>query len=79
MRRGMFTRGMASLLAFGHTRGLAGQRNARAAEQGRAVAKTVYIEEPSMTARDMGVTFESDPELYRAIHPIFNGRNRANE
>jgi hypothetical protein len=28
-----------------------------------------------MTARDMNVTFESCPELYRAIHPIFGGQD----
>jgi hypothetical protein len=41
----------------------------------RVKAKTVYIQEPTMTAEDMGITFESSPELYRAINPIFGGRD----
>ncbi len=62
---------LASILAFGHARGMYGHGRRQAP---RAIAKTVYLQEPTMTAEDMGVTFESCPELYRAIHPIFGGR-----
>jgi hypothetical protein len=76
MRRGMFTRGMASILAFGHTRGLAGQRNARHSYARPVPVREIVPMPLTLTARDMGVTFESDPDLYRAIHPIFTGRER---
>jgi len=62
----------ASILAFGHMRGMNG--NGRRHEP-RVKAKTVYIQELTMTAEDMGITFESSPELFRAIHPIFDCRN----
>ena len=61
----------ASVLAFGHMRGMNGHGRRQAP---RAIAKTVYIEKATMTAEDMGITFERSPELYRAIHPIFGGR-----
>lgn len=64
---------MASILAFGHMNGLGRARHSHS----QAVAKPVYLEEPSMTAADMGVTFENCPELFRAIHPVFSGRSLA--
>ena len=63
----------ASILAFGHMRGMYGHGRRQAP---RAIAKPILTEEPTMTAEDMGITFESSPELYRAIHPIFGGRGR---
>lgn len=64
----------ASVLAFGHLSGMSRSTH-RKRQAGRAEAKPVLIEEPTMTARDMGVTFENCPELYRAIHPIFGGQH----
>jgi hypothetical protein len=42
-----------------------------------AVAREIVPMPLTMTARDMGVTFESCPELYRACHPLFDGRQVA--
>jgi hypothetical protein len=28
----------------------------------------------TMTAKDMNISFKSDPAIFRAIHPIFDGR-----
>jgi hypothetical protein len=64
----------ASVLAFGHMSGM-GRSSHRKHQAGRAKAKPVLIEEPSMTAEQMGVTFENCPELWRAIHPIFGGQD----
>jgi hypothetical protein len=61
------------VLAFGHMMRMFGHGRRQTP---RAIAKPILIEEPTMTAEDMGVTFESDPELFRAIHPIFGGAAR---
>lgn len=65
------------MLAFGHMYGMSAHRKGRP----RAIAKpiTMEVEDLKMTAADMGVTFESDPEFYRAIHPIFNRKQREDE
>jgi hypothetical protein len=46
MRRGAFTRGMASIFAFGHSRGLAGQGKKRAAEN--VPVRTIVPAPPSL-------------------------------
>jgi uncharacterized tellurite resistance protein B-like protein len=33
--------------------------------------------EPNMTPHDVGISFESDPALYRALHPVFTGRENS--
>jgi hypothetical protein len=71
----MFTRYGASLIAFGHHYGLQSIR--RSHGHNRIKAKPIIVKELTMTARDMGVTYDSDPELYRACHPIFDGREKA--
>lgn len=65
---GRLKNNFASVLAFGHMRGMNGHGRRQTP---RAIAKTVYIEEPTMTAKDLGITFQNDPEVYRALHPIF--------
>jgi hypothetical protein len=70
----MFTRYGASLIAFGHHYGLQSIR--RSHGHNRIKAKPIIVKELTMTARDMGVTYDSDPELYRACHPLFDGRER---
>jgi hypothetical protein len=71
MRSGQIRSSLASILAFGRVGGL-GHRNRQHTLP--AIAKPVTIDEPTMTADDMGITFQSNPELYRAINPIFGGR-----
>jgi hypothetical protein len=74
MYAGRLKSSFASILAFGHLSGMSRSTH-RKRQNSRAIAKPVLIEEPSMTAEQMGVTFENCPELYRAIHPIFGGRD----
>jgi hypothetical protein len=70
MQIGRLRSSFASVLAFAHMRGMYGYGRRHAP---RATAKPILIEEPSMTAEQMGITYESSPELYRAIHLIFGG------
>jgi hypothetical protein len=62
----------ASILAFGHMSGMSRSTHRKFIP---AVAREIIPMPLTMTARDMGVTFESCPELYRAIHPIFGGQH----
>ena len=67
---GRLKNNFASVLAFGHVKGFGQSRHKFI----RAITKPVTIDEPTMTAEDMGITFQSAPELYRAINPLFGGR-----
>jgi hypothetical protein len=64
----------ASILAFGHMSGMSRSSHRKLIP---AVAREIIPMPLTMTARDMGVTFESCPELYRACHPLFDGRQIA--
>jgi hypothetical protein len=69
MYAGRLKSSFASILAFGH---LSGMSRSKRHSYAKPVPVRKIIPMPlTMTARDMDVTFESDPELYRALHPIF--------
>jgi uncharacterized tellurite resistance protein B-like protein len=40
-------------------------------------SRTDFPGEPSRTPQDVGISFESDPALYRALHPVFTGRDNS--
>ena len=40
-------------------------------------SRTDFSGEPNMTPNDVGISFESDPALYRALHPVFTGRDNS--
>jgi hypothetical protein len=71
MKSGRLRSTFASLLAFGR---LAGLVHPYRRSKPRVEAKPVTIDEPTMTAENICLTFQSNPELYRAIHPIFGAR-----
>jgi hypothetical protein len=74
MYAGRLKSGFASILAFGHAGGMC--RSPRHSYAKPIPVRKVTPMPLTMTARDMGeVTFESNPELYRAIHPLFGGRD----
>jgi hypothetical protein len=63
----------ASIMAFGHIGGMNRSSHRKFIP---AVAKEIVPMPLTMTAADMGVTFKSCPELYRACHPLFDGRQK---
>jgi hypothetical protein len=63
----------ASIMAFGHMSGMSRSSHRKFIP---AVAREIVPMPLTMTAADMGVTFQSCPELYRACHPLFDGRQR---
>jgi hypothetical protein len=64
----------ASILAFGHMSGMSRSTHRKFIP---AVAREIVPMPLTMTARDMGISFESDPVIFRAIHPVFDGRQAA--
>jgi hypothetical protein len=68
MYAGRLKSNFASIMAFGHMSGMSRSTHRKFIP---AVAREIIPMPLTMSAADMGVTFQSCPELYRAIHPIF--------